>query len=71
MTYEQVSFTDEWVMRFTLEEFINHKGVQHLWPRISPEDRMKRLSEVYDLISYANGKQHAPVSAEDKPTASH
>lgn len=50
MCYESVNFNIDVVKAIPLEQFINHKSYQHLWPKLSDEDRKKRLTELYQLI---------------------
>lgn len=50
MVYEGVSFNVSWIKKLTLEQFINHKNIQHIWPALSSEKRKARLKELYELI---------------------
>lgn len=58
MWFEKVSFNVEFVLSLTKKEFLSHIGQNQLWPELSPKDRQKRLSEVYDLIQYANNPKY-------------
>lgn len=59
MIYNSVSFNEQWVLSLSLEQFMNHKGTQHLF-----KDK-KHLEIVYNLIKNAHNLQHASGRRED------
>lgn len=47
MKYEGVGFNIEAIKKFKLEEFVDHKSYQHLWPKLGEEQRKARLKELF------------------------
>lgn len=50
MKFENVSFNEKFVKKFTTAQFAKHKSNAHLWPKITKEQREERLKEVHKLI---------------------
>lgn len=53
MTYQGVSFNIELIRTMSLEELLNHKGYQHLWPE---DKRVAYLTELYNLVTLGNSR---------------
>ncbi len=58
LKYESVGFNVDAILKHpTAQALAAHKSYQHLWPKILPEQRVKRLTEVWDICQQI--KSHA------------
>jgi hypothetical protein len=69
MLYEKVDFNTDLIKRLSLEEFVNHKSYQHLWPKETSKKRKDRLKELYNLVN-GNNRKPSPKSAKSKHSLS-
>ena len=51
LTFEGVHFNISVIQKMeTVEELLTNVSYRHLWPKLKPADRKKRLRELYKLV---------------------
>lgn len=67
MRFEGVSFNMKKALSFEDEnEFSSHRSYQHLWPKLSDDQRKTRLIQAYNLMLDAHDSGYVEVSKKSR-----